>query len=496
VLVVNAVVVSTVEQEITFALYVNREKATERRLTVKPGRNPVNLEVEPREKLATYVVEGIISPERDYAARNNALKLAVAGPGEAHVLLVHGPLGDERALRRSLEQVGLRVTSVPAGGLPTESVELARYQVLLLSDVAASEFSPGQHLMMEQFVRQGGGLAMIGGQRGFAPGGWFQTAVERALPVSCEVVEKGRKQRQAMIVVLDTSGSMGASVGGYTKMELANQGCANTIRLIPEGSFFGMLGFDTQANWVIRPENQLRNKAEAERRALANEVGGGGILTFPALKEAYEKIIGINATTRHIVLFSDGSDTEEKQGVLELVRDSRAQHNVTLTTICMGRGPDEGDLETWARVGGGRYFLVEDASRLPAIFSREAALAGGNFIREEDFRPAAGEFSRLTEGINFEAQSTPPPRSPRRRPCCSPTARKRRPSARCLPSGATASGRASPGPATRATAGPTAGCPGAPTTKSGSAGCAGCCPHPRGLPALKAIGTSRAKGPA
>src|SRR5690606_4363405 len=122
----------------------------------------------------------------------------------------------------------------------------------------------------------GGGLAMIGGPRSFAPGGWYQTAVEKVLPVTCDVVEKGRRQVPALVVALDRSGSMGAMVGRYSKMDLANEGCARTIRLIAEDSYFGMLSVDTQPEWIV-PFEPLKNKDDAAARALAHQLGGGGI---------------------------------------------------------------------------------------------------------------------------------------------------------------------------------------------------------------------------
>lgn len=376
-------------------------------LSVGVGRNPVRMLVRPRESLPAYVVEVSIAAEQNTFLRNDSMKVSVRGAGASRVLLLHGDAGPEEALVRALRRTGLQVTSGGPGLLPSEAIELSKFQVLVISDVPASSFSPGQHELIERFTRAGGGLAMIGGPRSFAPGGWYQTAVEKVLPVTCDVVEKGRRQVPALVVTLDRSGSMGAMVGRYSKMELANEGCARTIRLIAEDSYFGMLSVDTQPEWVV-PFQPLKDKDAAAARALANQLGGGGIFVDIATRESIAALRGVEATTKHVVLFSDGSDTERQEGVLQLIEQANRRDGITFSAICLGEGDDRRFLEEYARIGGGRFFLVTDAADLPAVFSREAALSTGSFIREDEFRPWHGLPGNLTDGVNFESETNPP----------------------------------------------------------------------------------------
>lgn len=416
VLAVDVVVFSTVDQLVVPQIKLNGvpvddiecDRLDEQgRLRVGVGRNPVRMLLRPAERLPAYVVEVSLAAEQNTFTRNDSLKLAVRGPGAARVLLLHGEDSTEPALQRALQRIGLQVTRGGADILPSEMIELSKYQVLILSNVPATAFSTTQLAMIERFVRNGGGLAMIGGPRSFAPGGYYETAVEKVLPVTCDVIEKGRRQIPALVVALDKSGSMGAMVGNYTKMELANEGCARSIRLVPPDSYFGMLAVDTQPDWVV-PFAPLKDKSAAVNLARANQVGGGGIYTDTAIKEAVTALRMAKASSKHVVLFSDGQDTERQDGVLDFVEKVHREEQITFSTICMGDGPDEGFLRSLAQVGGGRYFLVKDAADLPAVFSREAALSAGNFIREEEFRPWHGLPGSLTDGVNFEAEVSPP----------------------------------------------------------------------------------------
>lgn len=410
-LVADMVVYSTLRQIVRVTLTVDRREVAVKELTVDEGRNPVRLIYEPPKLQAAYVVEASIAATKDTSTSNNALKLAVRGPGEANILLVHGPDGPDEALMRALKSANLKVVSGPAATLPSDPIELARYQVIVLSDVPATSFSASTLNMLEMFTRHGGGLAMIGGPRSFAPGGYFETAVERALPVTCNVSEKGRKQSPAMVIALDISGSMAAQAGRgrETKIDLANTGCVLTIQLLGPGTFFGMLATDTQNHWVV-PFGALSaaNKSAAMQAAKGNRVGGGGINMRTSVTEALAKLRAANTTSRHLVLFVDGDDADEQEGVVEMLRQANAVESITTSVICLGQGKDVPFLRACAAAGQGRFELVMDANNLPVVFSREAAQVGGNFIREEEFKPKHGLPGFFTDGFNFQAADTPP----------------------------------------------------------------------------------------
>ncbi len=413
-LAIDLVVFSTVAQTVTPQIKLNGEtiKASfsgggeVHSVRVGVGRTPIRMIVEPTRVLATYVVEVAVASEQNSYPRNDSLKLAVRGPGKARVLLIHGAGAPEKPLLRALNRAGVEVTMGDAGIMPSEAVELAQYQALILSDVAATDMTPAQMETIARFVRNGGGLAMLGGPRSFAPGGYYETSIEKVLPVTCDVVEKGRKQQPALLVTLDRSGSMNAKVGDRTKMELANEGCVRSIQLAAPASLFGMLSVDTDNHWIV-PMDVLKNRADAINLARSNSVGGGGIYVDIAMAESLRVMRAIKASSKHIVLFSDGNDTERHGNVVEEVRRAFEQDKITVSTICLGRGPDWPFLQDVAVAGGGRSFLVEDASQLPSVFSREAALSGGTFIREDPFRAWPGLPGTLSDGVDFRADTTP-----------------------------------------------------------------------------------------
>ncbi|MEZ5990758.1 MAG: hypothetical protein R3E76_00190 [Planctomycetota bacterium] len=150
VLAIDLVVFSTVEQRVVPQIKLNGQAVTDLecdkldaggRMKVGVGRNPVRMLLRNVETLPAYVVEVSVAAEQNTFLRNDSLKVSVRGPGASRVLLLHGAEGPETALERALTRIGLKVTSGGPGILPSEMVELSKYQVLVaFSNVAASDF--------------------------------------------------------------------------------------------------------------------------------------------------------------------------------------------------------------------------------------------------------------------------------------------------------------------------------------------------------------------
>jgi len=74
-------------------------------------------------------------------------------------------------------------TSQRLGSLPATLDEWKKFDVIIIGDLDSSFLSRPQQAMIEQATADGAGLLMIGGQSNFGPGGYKDTAIEKALPV-------------------------------------------------------------------------------------------------------------------------------------------------------------------------------------------------------------------------------------------------------------------------------------------------------------------------
>ena len=57
----------------------------------------------------------------------------------------------------------------------------------------------------------------------------------------------------ALILVIDTSGSMGGGPGGASKMDLAKEAAISAAELLGEYDQIGIVAFEDQPRWVIPP---------------------------------------------------------------------------------------------------------------------------------------------------------------------------------------------------------------------------------------------------
>jgi uncharacterized membrane protein len=144
---------------------------------------------------ATVSAEVIGPAVGDLAGLHRQSKLVHVGDREVRVLYIEGQFRYETkyvwqalsaARRFSIDR---RVLLHPLGGkqpaaLSEDLDDWLAYHAILLGDVAASHFTPRQIEIMKELVgKYGKGLAMIGGDRSFARGGWAGTALADVLPV-------------------------------------------------------------------------------------------------------------------------------------------------------------------------------------------------------------------------------------------------------------------------------------------------------------------------
>lgn len=83
---------------------------------------------------------------------------------------------------KDFEQAGT-VDGEPFTGLPVSPNQWKKFDVIILADLDISYFTLAQQRGIEEFVSNGGGLLMLGGQNSFGPGGFGDTSIEKALPV-------------------------------------------------------------------------------------------------------------------------------------------------------------------------------------------------------------------------------------------------------------------------------------------------------------------------
>jgi uncharacterized membrane protein len=310
----------------------------------------------------------------------------------------------ERFLRDALVKSKIDVDVCGPEGIPQKMAEYEQYDAVIISDTAARCFEANNVMeKIRAYVRDmGGGLIMIGGENSFALGNYTDTPIEEALPVNCDVREQHYLASMAIAIVIDRSGSMSACAGGKTKLQLAAEGAVATVRNLKGRDKLGVLWVDTTTMWRPRVREIGTSRQQIIRDVRGAAPGGGGILVYTGLVEAYLALKGTNTNAKHIILFADAADAEELHGTIKLARQGRQlTPPITLSVIGLGsaQSKDAGFLKQLAGEGKGRFHLVRNANELPSIFVKDALIATKSYMVEKDFQPRVINLDPALRGL-------------------------------------------------------------------------------------------------
>jgi len=376
---VRVALASAAGGRVNLRLMENDAEIVRRRLTVAPGRTVITIRrAAQREGLLRFTAEITATPDATRA--NNSASALVAVRGAPLVWYV---ADDPGPLPQVLRAQGLRVVPMRPDSLPASAAEYRTAAAVVLDDVPALSLSRPQQQAVRDFVGAlGGGLVVIGGPHSFGVGGYARTSLEEVLPVSMDVRHRLALPSMAIILVIDTSGSMGTFGPQIAKVELAKETAQSVIDLLGERDVIGVISFDQEPRWLVAP-TEARNRDQVLEQ-VARVRAGGGTVMYPALRLAYEYLRRSPAKIRHAIVISDGqTDPGDFQGLITRL----ARERITTSAVAVGADADEEIMRSVARWGGGRYYLTRDLYSVPQILTAEALLASRAYIVEKRVVP-------------------------------------------------------------------------------------------------------------
>jgi Ca-activated chloride channel family protein len=132
------------------------------------------------------------------------------------------------------------------GALPTEAAAYLAPSVIVLENVAAGDLSTLQQQRLRQYVRDlGGGLAILGGDRAFAAGGYAGSALEALSPLASTPPEPTTH----WMLVADSSGSMAQAEGGASRWHYAAEALVRLIPRLPPDDVLSVGNFSEKLAW-------------------------------------------------------------------------------------------------------------------------------------------------------------------------------------------------------------------------------------------------------
>ncbi len=312
-----------------------------------------------REGLANYTVR--VVAEGDGSADNNELPTAIFVEHPVRVAVVEDAAG---APATGALSAWLRASAVVQTVTPSALADphaLDDIDVLALADVPVEALSAQAQQHIVEAVTDGLGLLVSGGYRSFGPGGYARTPLADVLPVRFSQEVQRRDPSTTLVIIIDTSGSMGGPRVNQAK-EIARLAIA---RLKPHDKV-GIVEFYGSKRWAA-PIQPASNAIDLQR-ALNRLSSGGGTIILPAIEEAYYALQNVQTRTRHVLVLTDGG---VEPGAFEPLIRKMSDSGITLSTVLVGPGGHSAFLASLAQWGRGRFYAAPDRFNMPEIIVKQ-----------------------------------------------------------------------------------------------------------------------------
>lgn len=374
---VEVEVQSTVPTPGVLSLFWDGRLAFQEEVSLPAGRQYFSIPVETAGE-GLVKVQAVLEPHRDTLRLNNTMTGLTFVEAPPRLLMVEGKPGQGQSLFDLMLLGGLEVHRVPPQQIPASPQALAAYRAVLLVDVPAYALTAEQQQNLEMFVRVlGGGVAAAGGKNSFGLGLYQDTPLEKLLPVFMEVESETELPGLDLLLVIDRSGSMSGE-----KLNMAKNAAIASLAILKERDRLGVITFDDHYSVAL----PLTSGEERDPAAVIESISvGGGTMIYPALEEAVRLLTG-GKRAKQIILLSDGMEGPQ-YNYASLLEEMTGQ-GIVLSTIALGDDADETLMRYLAEYGDGRFYAVPESENLPEIFLQETVLAGGDYLVEEEFRPA------------------------------------------------------------------------------------------------------------
>ena len=331
----------------------------------------------------------------DTSAANNESSAITLARDRGRVLVV-APGSDRldraAALTRVLEDQEWGVDARLAREMPQSMLGLERYDLVVLIDTPRDAVPRDAESAIDQYVRTlGGGVLFIGGERALGAGGWQSAPIADLFPVDLEVPDDVVRAHAAVMLVLDSSGSMRRTVLGSSRsqQQVANESAAEAIGVLDPTDLVGVVEFSDSARVVV--ELRRNNDPGTTRERIRSIRPGGGTNLGPALEEARDQLTRADAQNKHIVVLSDGKSRDA--GALPALAEGLEDDGIKVSTITIGDEADSATMRAIAENSGGVFYRVVNPNVLPRVFLKAVRVIRKPMVREGAITPVIASAS-------------------------------------------------------------------------------------------------------
>ncbi len=249
--------------------------------------------------------------------------------------------------------------------------DLKAYSSIILYNINEGWLKANTEILSD-YVADGNGLVVIGGDNSFDYGNYENSMFETILPVRVGLAGKEEESGMNIIVIIDVSGTTCSAFGtgsANTKIDVEKAVATQIVGGLRAGDKIGVISFDFNSH-LISPLSVIEEKPDLNYIISTINCGGYSAGTFVSagLIRA-EDMLRSAKGSKNIILISDGI-TQYPQNAVSRAKSMTSQG---IKTYAVGVGFDTNRqfMQELALKGQGIYFEPTEAQRLNIIFSRE-----------------------------------------------------------------------------------------------------------------------------
>ena len=310
-----------------------------------------------------------ITCEDDTVAENNSYRVYINLEAFDNVLLIEHKEGEGKRLAEILSET-FTVTDISLSDdledMPRNLEQMAKYEQIILVNVAYSDMPAGFEEMLNEYVYNlGGGLFTVGGELDDVGGVKVPHAYNRNDIASSTYFKQMLPVNAidytppiAVMIVVDASASM--SMG---KLDAAKEGAEGCLDALNDRDFAGVMSFQTRASeeLEILPVSQKELIRDTIREIGKGDDGAhGGTIFSDAIMRAGRALSVINNVERkHIILVTDGNPGDTFDTYSPYIEQNLAD-GITLSIVTVDNTDNSlsEQMTRAATLGGGAYYNV------------------------------------------------------------------------------------------------------------------------------------------
>ena len=327
-----------------------------------------------------------------------------------NILLIEKDEGEGSTLKGILTDEEFKVTDLSIeqdiDEIPNTIEALVDYEQVVLVNIANADMPAGFDELLYQYVHElGGGLFTVGGNNDSNSSGdvvphaynrddMFGSLYQQMLPV--QVVNY--TPPIAVMIVIDSSGSMGTGPG--SNLEMAKDGAYACLQALTSNDYCGVITFSGESNrdYLISPVTK-RDEIEKTINRVGENGDGGSTVFSTAIDDAGRALRSVKVERRHIILVTDGQPGDKPEEYESFIKDNYAA-GITMSVVLINYPSAEALMTQAAELGGGNCYNITNVNDVAnAMYNDLIKNAIEEIKYGEEFYPAIGDHTAAVDGI-------------------------------------------------------------------------------------------------